>query len=187
MNDSRKKIILNEILFWKQNKLLPEHYCDFLATLYSEGQEYEEREDLSHKQAVLSAEKRRRHYILLALVIAAAALLFVLFMGNVYAWVISIAVGVFAVLALIIAIRLAKAKSLLAPIFHIVAALLILGLSIKVSLTYFENNNLVLYSLLLANNILWLLSGVKLKLVYFTISGALGIVTVIGFSIYYFL
>lgn len=37
MTNPRKKIILNEILFWKQNKLLPEHYCDFLAALYTEG------------------------------------------------------------------------------------------------------------------------------------------------------
>ncbi|PKC51915.1 hypothetical protein RhiirA1_482678 [Rhizophagus irregularis] len=38
MPNTRKQIILNEILFWKQNKLLPEHYCDFLMTLYTEGE-----------------------------------------------------------------------------------------------------------------------------------------------------
>ena len=42
MSNQRKQIILNEITFWKQNKLLPEHYCDFLMTLYTEGEhEYE--------------------------------------------------------------------------------------------------------------------------------------------------
>lgn len=41
--DSKKnqktKIILQEIQHWKKNKLLPEHYCDFLITLYTEGSE----------------------------------------------------------------------------------------------------------------------------------------------------
>ncbi|MGL4820278.1 MAG: hypothetical protein ACRC5C_09875 [Bacilli bacterium] len=35
--EQRKKVIIDEILFWKQSKLLPESYCDFLLTLYSEG------------------------------------------------------------------------------------------------------------------------------------------------------
>ena len=39
MNDQRKKIILNEILYWKQNRMLPDTYCDYLLALYSEGEE----------------------------------------------------------------------------------------------------------------------------------------------------
>lgn len=187
MKDSRKKIILNEILFWKQNKLLPEHYCDFLSTLYAEGEDYEEQDDLSHKQAVLSAEKRHRLYLFMGLIIGIVAILFVLFTFNQFTFVISIVVGVLVVLALLNAIRLAKAKSLLAPLFHIAAALLLLGLSVKVSITYFENNNVVLYSILLGNSLLWLFSGIKSRLVYFTISGVLGILVIAGFSIYYFM
>ena len=30
MSNQRKQIILNEITFWKKNKLLPERYCNFL-------------------------------------------------------------------------------------------------------------------------------------------------------------
>ena len=37
MDPTRKKVILNEINFWKQNNMLPEHYCDYLIALYSEG------------------------------------------------------------------------------------------------------------------------------------------------------
>lgn len=60
MTNPRKKIILNEILFWKQNKLLPEHYCDFLAALYTEGADIEELEPVQHpKQAVLPSEKKK--------------------------------------------------------------------------------------------------------------------------------
>jgi hypothetical protein len=37
--DQKTKIILHEIMYWKKNKLLPDHYCDFLITLYTEGSE----------------------------------------------------------------------------------------------------------------------------------------------------
>ena len=94
--------------------------------------------------------------------------------------------GVVALAMLIGAIRLAQKKSLLAPFIHIIAALLILGVSVKVSLTYFEHNHIVLYCTLIGNSLLWLFSGMLLKLIYFTISGILGLIVIIGFSIYYF-
>ena len=44
MENPKKQIILNEILFWKQNKLLPEQYCDFLLKLYTEGEDIKQQE-----------------------------------------------------------------------------------------------------------------------------------------------
>ena len=38
MNAQRKRIIISEIQYWKKNRLLPEHYCDFLITLYAQGE-----------------------------------------------------------------------------------------------------------------------------------------------------
>lgn len=35
--DQKKKIIVQEILYWRNNKLLPDHYCQFLLNLYQEG------------------------------------------------------------------------------------------------------------------------------------------------------
>ncbi|WP_231563724.1 hypothetical protein [Anoxybacillus sp. KU2-6(11)] len=37
MEQKRKEIIINEIKYWKQTRLLPEQYCDFLLALYTEG------------------------------------------------------------------------------------------------------------------------------------------------------
>ena len=48
MSNPKKQIIMNEIAFWKQSKLLPEQYCDFLMTLYSEG---------NHEQEVIGKAK----------------------------------------------------------------------------------------------------------------------------------
>jgi hypothetical protein len=37
--DQKTQTVINEIRYWKKNKLLPDHYCDFLITLYTEGSE----------------------------------------------------------------------------------------------------------------------------------------------------
>jgi hypothetical protein len=37
--DQKTQTVINEIKYWKKNKLLPDHYCDFLITLYTEGSE----------------------------------------------------------------------------------------------------------------------------------------------------
>lgn len=37
MDEKRKTIIIKEIMTWKENRMLPEQYCDYLLTLYTEG------------------------------------------------------------------------------------------------------------------------------------------------------
>jgi hypothetical protein len=38
LGDGRKAIIIQEIKYWKQHRLLPEHYCDYLLALYTGGE-----------------------------------------------------------------------------------------------------------------------------------------------------
>ncbi|SFJ20031.1 hypothetical protein SAMN04487936_101294 [Halobacillus dabanensis] len=38
MKEERTKTIVNEIRYWKQNRLLPTEYCDFLLALYTQGE-----------------------------------------------------------------------------------------------------------------------------------------------------
>ncbi|WP_377345104.1 hypothetical protein [Pontibacillus salicampi] len=37
MDPNRKKIVLDEIAYWKTHQLIPSEYCDFLLALYTEG------------------------------------------------------------------------------------------------------------------------------------------------------
>lgn len=39
MDAAKRKILLNEIEYWRRSKLLPEQYCDFLLNLYSDHNE----------------------------------------------------------------------------------------------------------------------------------------------------
>jgi hypothetical protein len=81
MNAQRKKIIMTEINYWKQNKLLPEQYCDFLIMLYTEGNR--EQEISATTDAILSREKKKVNvrailiqtlYILIAFAILGSSL-----------------------------------------------------------------------------------------------------------------
>jgi len=57
MNETRKKIILNEILYWKQTGILPEKYCDYLLALYSEG-------DIELQTATEFLKKKGRFFLI---------------------------------------------------------------------------------------------------------------------------
>ncbi|MGZ4030599.1 MAG: hypothetical protein ACXVDJ_00340 [Tumebacillaceae bacterium] len=50
MNQEQKKIIVQEINHWRNSKLLPAEYCDFLLNLYMEGESFSaEQKDASGK------------------------------------------------------------------------------------------------------------------------------------------
>ena len=182
MPNNKKTIILNEVLFWKQNKLLPEHYCDFLMTLYSEGNETET--EINHKKAVKAKEQRLKIILGISLSVLALILITLLLLMTNYVWIVMLLAGIAACGMIISTYRLAKKNALITPILQVIAALLILALSVKGSLTYFANQLIVLYLLLLVNCIMWLVTGIRLKLMYFTLSGVLGLLILIGYQIY---
>lgn len=42
MTEDRINTIINELHYWKKNKMLPAVYCDFLLALYTNGDDYSE-------------------------------------------------------------------------------------------------------------------------------------------------
>lgn len=83
MDDKRRKIILAEIRSWKKHKLLPEHYCDFLTALYTEGSD--NYQQISNRSAYplkskTSFFKRNAAYILFSFVLI-LAVSFIIFLG----------------------------------------------------------------------------------------------------------
>ena len=182
MSNQRKQIILNEITFWKKNKLLPERYCNFLMTLYTEGNQEDEKQIGKAKHSIKGQEKRKNKSVVIVFPLLAIILCTLLFTLD-SIWLIVIPATILAIGTLIAAFYFAKKNGLLASILYISGALVLFGLSVKLSLTFLPSNNVALYSVLIGNSLFWLLSGVTLKLVYFTISGALGITAIIVYSV----
>lgn len=179
MNVNRKQIIISEIKHWKQSKLLPAHYCDFLITLYAQGEE--DVEDEVVPNSVLIKEKRNLNtkiILLLLLVLASSASLFVFVQYP--AVTIGLAFLIVFVL-LLLSIRKSVTKSALLPFIYISSAFLLLIMSFKLWLVYFEAYPMLLIGLLLLHCIIWLFVGRLLKLLYFTISGAAGILLIVAF------
>lgn len=176
MSLQRKQIILNEIAFWKRNKLLPEHYCDFLTALYAQGETAEVEEKEKSSKAVLAKEKKKTFRIYLLLGIITAALLVSLLVITTFAFIPIILAGIIVSSFLFFAFKFAQKKSVMTPIMLVCSALLLLASSFKVWDVYFHEYPILLLVLIIANCLIWLFSGLLLKLVYFSISGIVGIV-----------
>lgn len=178
MNPQRKRMIISEIKYWKQNKLLPEHYCDFLITLYAQGQDEKE---LKATEAILVKEKKKleRKIVLmtiLAIIVSGGMFVFTQYPG----WTLTLtAVVLFSFLLL--TMRKSMIQMGIAPILYILASLMLLLMSLKLWVVFFDGHTMLLIGLLMLNCALWLFAGRMLKLQYFTISGAAGLLLIIVF------
>lgn len=179
MSVQRKKIIIAEVNYWKQNKLLPEHYCDFLIALYSEGEHRQEVD--ATVESVLSKKRKKfnlRYLIPILLTVGAGAGMFMFTDLKGF----TVLVALMTIIGLLLTAFFGKKKETdFVSLLYILSAILVLGMSLKVWLLLFEGQALVLVGLLLFNCLIWLVAGKLLKLLYFTISGVGGLALIIFF------
>lgn len=160
--------------------MLPEHYCDFLITLYAQG-EATEVADQTIEKGVLEKERSLvvKKIVLLAILAAGVFALMLLISGHP---VLMIGLASIFVLGLLIRLLMSKPiRSALIPFTYIIAAFMLLGISLKVWFVFFEGETMLLLGVLMLNSILWLFAGRMLKLLYFSISGTAGLLMIIGF------
>jgi len=97
--------------------------------------------------------------------------------------ILTVVVGIAAVMLFLTAFRMASKNDLLGPIFLLMGDVLLFRMSIRIYTTYFNGNNIALFCLIAANCGVWLWSGLKMKLLYFTVSGVLGLLALISYYI----
>lgn len=174
MADTRKEIIIKEILYWKESRLLPEQYCNYLLALYTEGNQPEEVTKGKNKRTRRAPFPFKTVLPLLLLPIAFCVLYFT-----------ELSFGMqmsFFVILLLLGFALTyyffkKEKMFQIPL--VISAFMLLLTSIEwISHTFPDALN-ALYAILVVNCALWLLAGWKLKLLYFLISGVLGVLLLI--------
>ncbi|PIC65414.1 hypothetical protein CSV79_01985 [Sporosarcina sp. P13] len=185
MAKEKKQIIISEIRYWKQNKLLPEHYCDFLITLYAQGED----PDKFVKKETSTLQKERRQLrtkrfmlFFFSLMLAGVATV-AMFLYKEYQTVTFVAAVILSLGFLLIVTRKTFIKNGFAPFLYISLAFLLLMMSLKVWTAYFGGDTTLLIGLLVLNCSLWLFTGRVLNLLYFTISGTLGLLMIIAFLI----
>lgn len=171
MNSSRKEIIINEITYWKQHHMLPEHYCDFLLALYTEG-ETEASEKSYDKHLV-------KNSLIIFLALAALGLsVFVIYFTEFNFVLQTMILTSFVVLLLLFGIYYSK-KKYWYTFFYIGTAIELLLLSVFLNDKLFHNGAESLCIMIIINCLLWILTGWKLKLYYFILSGIIGIIVLI--------
>ncbi len=166
MDENRKQIIIKEIGYWKNNKLLPEQYCNFLLALYTEGTGLNE---------TSNGSKKRKKMFLWFLIIPIIVFVFYFtelsFTLQIVLSIVFLFIGIYLTIYL-------KRKGLLFHIPLVLSALLLLFVSVEWTLMHFPESSIILYGILMLNCLIWLIGGWKLKQLYFTISGVLGILLI---------
>ncbi|RLQ98194.1 hypothetical protein [Falsibacillus albus] len=172
-NLKRKETIVNEILLWKKNRMLPDHYCDFLLALYTEGNAPSTIHD--HKNIKQSQSAPMASF----LKIAAISLMLIISVFVIYFTELSVllqtTILTFFVVFILIAIFYYSNKPSFQHLLYIAFAMLLLLLTVNLCGRLFHNNIWVLYITLFFNCILWIFSSFKFALLYFRIAGFLGV------------
>ena len=173
MDENRKKIIMNEISFWKESRLLPEQYCDYLLAFYSEGED----ESPSIKQS-----RKRTFYLLYGLLISLViSALFVNYfteiptlmqMGLYSFFLVSAAGGLF----------LLNKKGGAISIPMAAAAVILLLWTVRIWELYASGNQKYLYIGMMLNCLVWYVAGKKYKQAYFVIAAFMGALAILYFA-----
>ncbi|MCL7747230.1 hypothetical protein [Halalkalibacter alkaliphilus] len=166
MDENRKRIIINEIQHWKSTKLLPEQYCDFLLTLYTEG-DHELKENIK-KQSMFF-----KRYILLTLLMV--HLLFLLTILVIYFTDFSIAMQIAIVVPFTAAILLVASKStnsIVSSYYYMITAIIFYLLTVEIVMGTVGNTTIIHLSIF--HCLVWLLVGWRYSLRIFTIAGVAG-------------
>lgn len=147
--------------------MLPEQYCDYLLALYTEGNQPKEVYEKASKFKFW-----KNHFLFLLLI---PLTLFLIYFTEL-SITLQMTSSILFVLAGIIFTFYFFRKGILLEIPLIVSALILLLASVEFISRIYQGNQKILYFNLIFNCLLWLLTGWKLKLLSFLISGILGIV-----------
>lgn len=167
MNETRKKIILNELKYWKKTKMLPEKYCDYLIALYSEGDGQEKKHQLPQPATLLFA------FIGLIFVAVVIVNYFTELGGT-----LQIAFYLFCMLLLIGIIFFNQNNGNLRTATLLALAFILVLATVSMWKKLAPGNSFILYLGLIVNCLLWLFAGVKMRMLYFTLAGSFGILVV---------
>lgn len=163
MDEIRKKIIINEIKSWKQSKMLPEQYCDYLLALYTEGNQPTEQG---------KSKSKLGKYNLLPLILIPVFVFLLYFTELSFDLQIGLS-GIILLFGATLTVYFFK-KGMGFQISLVISALFLLLCSVEMIVHFYPNGNFILYVVLIGNCLLWLYAGKKLKLMYFLLSGYVG-------------
>ncbi|WP_017755815.1 hypothetical protein [Calidifontibacillus oryziterrae] len=177
MDKERKETVLKEIKYWKDHRLLPEHYCDFLISLYTEGsateQEAFERNSFSFKRLF-------SNIFLLYLVLQLPLTYVVIYFTEMS---FHLQIGLFTIFVLVCSgstYYFYQKSSFFLHISIVIGALILFLASVHVVSSLFSVD-FALIIIILTNCFMWIGIGYILRLKYLIISGIAGAIILITY------
>ncbi|WP_110111371.1 hypothetical protein [Bacillus sp. CGMCC 1.16541] len=171
-NTDKNKLIINEIQIWKESKILPEHYCDYLLMLYTKG----ERDENQYGSYSCLTRFNKLH-LLFILLFLPFELLVIYFteLSFVLQMVLS---SIFILISFLSSIFYRK-EGVFLHTGLTVSALLLLVQSHKMVQMYFYDSPGIVKVVIFIHCLLWLALGKKFQLSYFIIASVIGIVIIL--------
>ncbi|PKG21798.1 hypothetical protein [Niallia nealsonii] len=176
MNENRKNIIVKEIMYWKESRMLPEHYCNYLLTLYTEGNQPAEETELMRKS--------RLSLFLGSLCLSFIPITVFLFYFTELSFILQMGISLIFLTFCIGSIYFLTYKNLGVDIVISATALIFLLASVHIVIKLFPENLMMLNSMLMFHCLIWFIAGRKLQLLYLTISSCVGFILLIGLFFY---
>ena len=181
MNQERKEIIIKEIKYWKQTRLLPEQYCNFLLTLYSEGEEEHIKVE-EESRSILNVKSMLTFFFVQFLLLFIVVVIYF----TDFPFLLQMASGLLSgFLILKIAKKSRNQLPQLAYVYFLMVAIIVLLLLAQVVEQILPGHRIAMFFVVLLNCLAWLFIGFKMGLKSFLIGGIVGIALSITFFAFY--
>lgn len=176
MDKVRKEIVLKEIRYWKEHQLLPEQYCNFLLSLYTEGSEMEQKE---YEKKFFSFKQLFLYIFMIYLVMQLPITFVVIYITELS---IDLQIGImtaFVVISLCSVYYFYKKRHFFVHVALIIGVLTLFLASVHLISVVFLKLQIALIIVILMNCVLWIGLGYMLKYKYLIISGITGMIIVL--------
>ncbi len=171
MDPTRKKVILNEINFWKQNNMLPEHYCDYLIALYSEGENPEQLQ-------IKDRKKVNGEALIGMLLLGIMSLSLLITYLTEFSFPLQTVILAIFVIILFLSALYYRTKEKRPLLVYIAGAFLLLLYTVQFGENIFPQSMGGLFVILYLHGIAWLLFGLWRKIPFFTFAGVIAILLI---------
>ncbi|WP_226583097.1 hypothetical protein [Halobacillus litoralis] len=171
MEGERTKIIINEIRNWKENRLLPRQYCDFLLALYTQGEKISTQDKQKHLNPF-------RRLVFISFLVFSSFLLPLSFLVIYFTEMgIIMQTGLLSSFVVLVCthiwwLKYKKSEWFLVP--TIIALLIIMLLSIQVIEQILMNHS-ILYIAMAVHCFIWIGIGYGWKVKFLTVTGMIGL------------
>lgn len=180
MNKERKQIVLKEIKYWKDHRLLPEQYCDFLLSLYTEGSEKEQK---VYERKSFSTKRLFSQLFMLYLVLQLPFTYVVIYFTEMSIDLQMTLFTIFVMTSFISAFLFYRKKNLFLHVALVVGVLIFFLATVHIVSIVFSGAQVALLIIILINCVMWIGSGYILKLKYLIISGVAGAIILIAYNL----